>query len=581
MHNMSGSRSLHSLLVPVLAAGLLLPLPVAAQPPAEPTTFVDTVEVRVVNVDVVVLDRDGRPVVGLARGDFELFVDGKPTALSNFAAYEETAALTAQELTLETPGASAETAAMEVPRAAPPSTWIVYIDQSNLQPSGRNQIVRETRDFVATSLKPGDRSMVATFDGRSLKISSQLSADRQPALDALAKLEKQVGNPSGFRTSAKKIQSDIDRLNTSSLSAGFEAQNIETEIQVLAEEHSLRLRSAFAAFRDLLAIVAGVEGRVAVLFGGGGFEADPTENLYRLLRSKMGGSFDPAPSPNRNRDPLTTQNELDYDRLLDEVNGSRVTVYSIFGGERMTGMIGADVGGDPGTSGPSLAVDSAGAGSTISAFATETGGRAFVGAPDLAERLDFARQDLATYYSLGYQPQGKDPGNFHKVEVRVKRDGVRVVSRRGVQEKAPEQIAGDAAISALVAAAPPANPFGTQIVIGDVSKAKARNTMQVPVLVRVPVRALTLLPDGAENRAQLAFHFSLRDPDGGYRRLEPRPLEFSVPSEKLQASLDQSIAYKVELQLEPGAYQLGVAVVDKIGGATSVATTGFSVAKPR
>jgi len=80
----------------------------------------------------------------------------------------------------------------------------------------------------------------------------------------------------------------------------------------------------------------------------------------------------------------------------------------------MNSVIGADVGGDPGLSGPSLAVDSAGAGSTISAFATETGGRAFVGAPDLSERLDFARQDLATYYSLGYQPQGKDPGNFHR-----------------------------------------------------------------------------------------------------------------------------------------------------------------------
>ena len=86
---------------------------------------------------------------------------------------------------------------------------------------------------------------------------------------------------------------------------------------------------------------------------------------------------------------------------------------------------------------------------------------------------------------------------------------------------------------------------------------------------------------GAVHRAQLLFNFSLRDPDGGYRRLEARPLEFSVPAEKLAGAQGQSIAYKIELKLEPGAYQLAVAVADKIAGATSATTTGFNVAKPR
>jgi len=584
---MSASRPLRALLVPVLAAGQILsPVLLAQQPPAEPPVFVESVEVAVVNVDVVVLDKDNRPVVGLAREDFELFVDGRATPLSNFAAYEESAAMAAEELRLETPAPSPEAAAIEVPRAAPPSTWIVYVDQSNLEISPRNQIVKEARDFVATSLKPGDRSMVATFDGRSLKVLSGLSADRQPALDALAKLQKQVGYPSGMRGNASKIQNDIANLNLNSTGITFEAQNIATEIQNLAEQHALRLRGALAAFRDLLAITAGVEGRVAVLYGGGGFEADPTANLYRALQVKMAPlserrqTMDTGPSPNQDRDPLTTQNKLDYDKLLGDVNASRVTIFSIYGGPKSTTVVTADIGGDPGLSGPSLSIDSAGAASTISAFATETGGRTFVAAPDLAERLDFARQDLSSYYSLGYHPDAKDPGKFHEVEVRVKREGVRVVARRGVQEKAPEQAASDAATAALVSTAPPANPFGARIEVGEAVKGKGK-ALTVPVLVRVPVRSITLLPAGAVHRAQLLFNFSLRDPDGGYRRLEARPLEFSVPAEKLAGAQGQSIAYKIELKLEPGAYQLAVAVADKIAGATSATTTGFNVAKPR
>ncbi len=68
-----------SCLIPLLGAFL------AAGLGAQPTeTFVDTVYVQVVEVDVVVTDRKGRPVSGLKRDDFELYVDGVPVEISNF-----------------------------------------------------------------------------------------------------------------------------------------------------------------------------------------------------------------------------------------------------------------------------------------------------------------------------------------------------------------------------------------------------------------------------------------------------------------------------------------------------------------
>ena len=75
-------------------------------PPVLPPTFVDTVEVRVVNVDVIVVDADGARVTGLERGDFELLVDGRPVELSNFAAYDRSLLGSDIQVTLDSDAAA-------------------------------------------------------------------------------------------------------------------------------------------------------------------------------------------------------------------------------------------------------------------------------------------------------------------------------------------------------------------------------------------------------------------------------------------------------------------------------------------
>src|ERR1051326_1405737 len=46
--------------------------------------LVESIEVHVVNVDVVVTDRAGNPVPNLKRDDFELYENGKPQTITNF-----------------------------------------------------------------------------------------------------------------------------------------------------------------------------------------------------------------------------------------------------------------------------------------------------------------------------------------------------------------------------------------------------------------------------------------------------------------------------------------------------------------
>jgi hypothetical protein len=60
----------------------------SAQPrrtPLPAASVVESVQVNVVNVDVLVTDRDGRPVTGLTAADFTLYEDGKPMSITTSA----------------------------------------------------------------------------------------------------------------------------------------------------------------------------------------------------------------------------------------------------------------------------------------------------------------------------------------------------------------------------------------------------------------------------------------------------------------------------------------------------------------
>ena len=62
-----------------LSAGSVL-----AQAPAGEDSFGEAIRVNVVNLDVFVSDRQGKPVVGLKAEDFAVTEDGKPVKITNF-----------------------------------------------------------------------------------------------------------------------------------------------------------------------------------------------------------------------------------------------------------------------------------------------------------------------------------------------------------------------------------------------------------------------------------------------------------------------------------------------------------------
>jgi len=79
-------------LAPVLLAMVASGTPSGAERPQTPgspaTTTAFPSNVDLVNVDVIVLDRQGRPVEGLTQADFVVKEDGRPQTLSAFEAVD-------------------------------------------------------------------------------------------------------------------------------------------------------------------------------------------------------------------------------------------------------------------------------------------------------------------------------------------------------------------------------------------------------------------------------------------------------------------------------------------------------------
>ena len=86
-------------------------------------------------------------------------------------------------------------------------------------------------------------------------------------------------------------------------------------------------------------------------------------------------------------------------------------------------------------------------------FSDETGGRAIHNTNDHANYLDEVIADASAYYLVGYSPTREmADGKFHKIDVDVKRRGVRVAARRGYWAPRSEELN-----------TPPAMPVATEV----------------------------------------------------------------------------------------------------------------------
>jgi VWFA-related protein len=525
----------------------------------EPSVFFESVDVMVVNVDVYVTDKQGNPVTGLTKDDFELFENGRPVELSNFLAVEGGRPAEQPSADLdETIGAveklpSESLAAASTLAEDQRLNLLIYFDNLFLKPFSRNKVIGELEHFLSRTLEPGDRVMLVTFE-RSLHVRVPFTDDWQELSAGLSEIEMLTGYAEQTATERRKVIQMIDHSRDE-----FEAtSHVDGFAKAIHQDLLLSIRS----LNELVGTLGGLSGRKAVLYVSDGIPMTPGEDLFYLVDNTKASESITQFSAAHYRA------RREFRDLTARANANRVSFYTLEAaglrshsslsaeyGQRMTSIIEADVMWDANHEEPLLQM------------ADDTGGLASLNTNNMVQALDSMQQDFDNYYSLGFAPAHSIRGRAYDLKVKLKRSGLRVRHRSGYRDKSPETRVNEGTMASLVYGIE-SNPLDVQLDLGEGAPVD-RNRYKVPLLVRVPIAQMTLIPIQGRHRGSMRIVVGVIDEKGNISPLSQTPMPVDIPESDLPTAVQQEFVYEVELLMEEGLQVVAVGVRDEVAGDTS------------
>lgn len=589
-----------AVLLTAVALALPRPLPLVAQdaaPPGadeEPPIFSEQIRVEVVELEVIVADRDGDPVTGLAASDFEVRLDGKPVEITNFYAVGAEAA-------------TAPDAAAEKEAIAPLDRRLrltIVVDLRTL-PFGRTKaVLNDVAADVLDGLRAGDEVLVASLD-RQFEVHQELTGDRQAAARALRVASAASARIGEGERELRRLTQELVRITPPSAegsAAGDEmggalaslndaavvealARDLRNSIDHYAERRRLEARATAGVLERVVDHMGGLPGRKVVLYVGGGIEEQPGEALRLAWRDKFsnpayGVRVDPGDSFSQGPSLVPM-----FVRVGERANANGVIFYAL---APDTGLRSLGASAEIGTisvadtqnfaTSVGTAFDLARAG-PLTALAATTGGIARVGGSDLGGFLGQIQRDTGSYYSLGVRLAETDAEEErHRVKVRVNRPKLRVRHRETVRPRTAVEKAEAATLATLVHGGEE-NDLDVSIELGAAEVDDDGNFL-LPMTVRFPLVRLAFVPQGDEHVGRATLLIATMDADQDLSSVQTVELPIRIPTTDLVNALQELGQYEAKLQIRPGWHRIAVGLHDEIGDGTSTVVTEHDVVPP-
>jgi VWFA-related protein len=555
---------------------------------------------------VVVTDAKGQPVTGLTAADFELFEDGKPVAISNFYAVENGVTVELAEGAPETPEEAA-------PRRRPPHHVILYFDNANISPSNRGKALARLREFLLDHWREGMRVMVATNDGPAQNWGTAVRLgftdvphDVFVALDQLAG-EATVGPR--FDLDRRNILRGIEQVNVEAASGLFpsikgsgspvgdaarresivsEARSFLPQIRSYAQEYQQHVQSTLRVLDGFVETAAGLPGRKSILYVSDGLPLQPGYALFEAYTRR----FAMVPALGRNVDPLLEANRFDtteqFEALVAKANASRVTFYSLEVGPPAAASRGAA--DSRASSGGNFADwrDSYDTNlennrqQSLVLMADGTGGRYGLGLTATEATLDGILQDMDNHYSLGYVADRREADRGREIKVRVKgREKLKIRHRSSLRDKTAAERAAEGAQALLLVDDPQRvalddNPLGVALETRG-EEPQEDGTVLVPLLVKIPLGKLVLLPGETEHVGRVSMFVAVRDEKGRTSQVNHHLCPIHIPNAEVLTALGQSAGCGVRLRMRNGPQRIAVAVLDETAALYSTISLDLEV----
>ncbi|MXW00985.1 MAG: VWA domain-containing protein [Holophagales bacterium] len=529
-------------------------VPVWGQEEDWPDLFSEVLDVRVVNVEVVVTDRRGNRIRGLEASDFELLVDREPLPISYFTEVDEGVARSS----FDDDVARVPSVVADEPVG---TSYLIFIDDLHAVRQHRDRVLsRLEQDLVL--LNPADRVAVVAFDGRNVSRLTDWTNSRQEISEALVLArQRRAGGRARLRN--------------------WGAQENQVRKAVMAATATVRAFAVAPGRKVALLLTDGWSQPARALTI---MQAAPpwgdTESLYNPLvhaANQVGFSLYPIDLPGF-RDmvscssaPLWNTSSAGNSWFSEpgvgaSWRGSPRTTYST-----ADSRYNDDRGWTLGTSTRPLRIPSPSLqgwcrrenGHEVLRFlARQTGGLPMLdGSRDRA--LGEAAEDTRTYYWLGFEAPRDQNDELHDIKVRLPgRRGLRVRTRKHFLD-----ISRSTEVTMLVEGALAFDDSPGKDVLdarfGTPRKAGFRK-ISVPIEVSIPLDDVQLLPMDGRWMNELEFRVTLIDEHGD--RSETPVDKIPIHGSRAPSPGD-TFVYETELVMRRREHRYVAAVYDPLSGA--------------
>ncbi|MCP3958998.1 MAG: VWA domain-containing protein [bacterium] len=537
--------------------------PVEGGQSANPRPFIDVMNVTVVNVDVYVTDSKGERVAGLTVDDFEITEDDRPVAITNFYAVESGQPVDgAVETEPQEPGEEPRDPRLAPRRLTVPEDQrlhlVLYFDNQFLRPFNRNRVVRRVREFLRTHVGPQDQVMMVTYD-RELHRRQKFTADMRLVSDALDEIETVSAAAPASETARRDVIRRVDQ------SRDLAEAMSHVDFYAKSRYHDLGL--SIDALKKLVGSLAGLPGRKALLYVSDGIPLNAGEDLFYLLDQRY---------PNRISSKLLANRysaRTRYQELIAQANANRVTFYTLeAAGLGFHSSLSAEQGGSASpTGGSEIDIDfvrDTNTQMTLMMMARDTGGLATFNTNNITGALDSMAADFGTYYSLGYQPVQRLEGRYHKIEVKVKRRGLKVRHRNGYRDKTAEVQVSEGTLASLFYGWE-SNRLGIELQAEGGGERQDNGNYLIPIKVRIPLGQATLIPQDELHHGKLQVSVAVIDEEGRVSSVQQTLVPLEIPNSEIEVARTKFFVYEAALLMRAGYQEVAVGVRDDFSGEAS------------
>ncbi len=534
-----------------------------------PRVFFESVRVDVVNVDVYVTDSKGKRVTGLTADDFVVLEDGRPVEITNFYAVEG-----GQPTEPAPPVAPPEPVGDEPaePRLKPgrlslPEDQrlhvVLYFDNQFLRPFNRNRVAKKVREFLHSQIGPEDKVMLVTYD-KELHRRHPFTSNMRAISSTLDEILTLTGSAVTTETERRGAIRRIERSR--SLSEAWS----HADFYAKSRYHELNL--SIDALKKLVSSLAGLPGRKALLYVSDGLPMNAGEDIFYLIDEQFQTQSSGKLQANR------YSARLRFRELIAQANANRVTFYTLeAAGLDFHSSLSAEQGGSSRVTGGShIDVDfirDTNHQTTLMMLARDTGGLATFNSNNITGALDRMAADFDSYYSLGYQPALREEGRYHKIEVKMKRRGLKVRHRNGYRDKTAETRVAEGTLAALFYGWE-RNPLGVELQSTGAGQRQDNGNFLVPIKVRIPLGKVTLVPTDQMHHAQLHVSVAVIDEEGRVSSVQQTPVPINIPNAEVEIAKQQFFVYEASLLMRKGYQEVAVGVRDDFPGETSYVRLG-------